>query len=73
MESLYTSINSVSEILSYSFLIPIINDIQSMVSKNSDIVESSKIIGERLLSSGVVLVSAITLIEVINKILKRLS
>jgi len=73
MESLSTSINSVSEILSYSFLIPIIGDIQNILSKNPDIVESSKLIGERLLSSGVVLVSAITLIEVINKILKRLS
>jgi len=73
MESLSTSINSVSEILSYSFLIPIIGDIQNMLGKNPDIMESSKLIGERLLSSGVVIVGAVTLIEVINKILRRLS
>jgi len=73
MESLSTSINSVSEILSYSFLIPIVSDIQNMLSKNPDIMESSKLIGERLISSGVVIVGAITLIEVINKILRRLS
>ena len=73
MESLSTSINSISEILSYSFLIPIVGDIQNMLGKNPDIVESSILIGERLLSSGVVIVGAVTLIEVINKILKRLS
>jgi hypothetical protein len=73
IESLSTSINSISEIISYSFLIPIVGDIQSMLGKNPDIMESSKLIGERLLSSGVVIVGAVTLIEVINKILKRLS
>ena len=73
MESLSTSVNSVSEIISYSFLIPIIGDIQNMLGKNPDIMESSKLIGERLLSSGVVIVGAVTLIEVINKILRRLS
>jgi hypothetical protein len=73
MESLSTSITSVSEIVSYSFLIPIIGDIQNMLGKNPNILELSKTIGERLLASGVVLVGAVTLVEVINKILKRLS
>jgi len=73
MESLSTSITSISEILSYSFLIPVISDIQNMLGKNSDILESSKLISERLLASGVVIVGAVTLVEVINKILRRLS
>lgn len=73
MESLSTSITSVSEIISYSFLIPIIGDIQNMLSKNPNTMELAKLIGERLLASGVVLVGAVTLVEVINKILKRLS
>lgn len=73
MESLSTSITSISEIISYSFLIPIIGDIQNMLSKNPDTMELAKLIGERLLASGVVLVGAVTLVEVINKILKRLS
>ena len=73
MESLSTSISSVSEILSYSFLIPIVGDIQKMLMNNADILESSKLISERLLSSGVVLVTAVTLTEIISKILKRLS
>jgi hypothetical protein len=73
MESLSTSITSISEIISYSFLIPIISDIQNMLIKNPDIVKSSELIAERLMSSGVVIVGAVTLTEVINKILKRLS
>lgn len=73
MESLSTSISSVSDILSYSFLIPIVGDIQKMLMNNADILESSKLISERLLSSGVVLVTAVTLTEIISKILKRLS
>jgi hypothetical protein len=73
MESLSTSITSISEIISYSFLIPIISDIQNMLIKNPDIVKSSELIAERLISSGVVIVGAVTLTEVINKILKRLS
>jgi hypothetical protein len=73
MESLSTSITSISEIISYSFLIPIIGDIQNMLSKNPDTMELAKLIGERLLASGVVLVGAVTLVEIINKILKRLS
>ena len=73
MESLSTSITSISEIISYSFLIPIIGDIQNIIGKNSDILDSSKLISERLLASGVVIVGAVTLIEVIEKILKRLS
>jgi len=73
MNSLSTSITSVSEIVSYSFLIPIIGDIQNMLGKNPNILVLSKTIGERLLASGVVLVGAVTLVEDINKILKRLS
>lgn len=73
MSSLSTSITSVSEIISYSFLIPIVSDIQTMLSKNSDISELSGLITERLLASGVVIVGAVVLNEVIEKILRRIS
>ena len=73
ISSLSTSISSVSEIISYSFLIPIVSDLQNMLSNNSDLFELSKLITERLLSSGVVIVSAIVLNEVIEKILRRIS
>jgi hypothetical protein len=73
ISSLSTSISSVSEIISYSFLIPIVSDLQNMLSNNSDLFELSKLITERLLSSGVVIVSAVILNEVIEKILRRIS
>jgi hypothetical protein len=73
ISSLSTSISSVSEIISYSFLIPIVSDIQNMLSKNSDLLELSKLITERLLASGVVIVGAAILNEVIEKILRRIS
>ena len=73
MESLGTSITSVSEIVSYGFLIPIIGDIQNIIGKNPDLVSSAELITQRLLASGLVIVTAITLNEVINKILRKLS
>ena len=73
ISSLSTSISSVSEIISYSFLIPIVSDIQNMLSKNSDLLGLSKLITERLLASGVVIVGAAILNEVIEKILRRIS
>ena len=73
LESLNTSIGSVSELVSYSFLIPIIGDIEKIITKNTDILLVSETIVERMISSGVVLVSASLLVEVIEKIMRRLS
>jgi len=73
LESLNTSIGSLSELVSYSFLIPIIGDIQKIITKNTDILLASETIAERMISSGVVLVSAAVLVEVIEKIMRRLS
>jgi hypothetical protein len=58
--------------IAYSFLIPIIADISSIASGTQDIDEASILIAERLLSSGVILISSQTLSELIKKILKRL-
>lgn len=73
LQSLSISINSIGEIISYSFLIPVISDIQKMLEKNSDISKLSIIIVERLVASGVVVVGVVALNEIISKILKRLS
>jgi hypothetical protein len=73
LESLNTSIGSLSELVSYSFLIPIIGDIEKIITKNTDILLVSETIAERMISSGVVLVSAAVLVEVIEKIIRRLS
>jgi hypothetical protein len=58
--------------IAYSFLIPIIADISSIASGTQDLDEASILIAERLLSSGVILISSQTLSELIKKILKRL-
>ena len=73
LESLGTSASSLSELVSYSFLIPIIGDIQNLISKTSDISSTASLIGERMVASGVVLVGAALLVELIEKIMRRLS
>lgn len=71
MKSLNVSITSVSELISYAFLIPIIADIQQ-ITAGQDINEAAKLIATRLFASGAVLVSSEALTEVIKKIVKRL-
>jgi hypothetical protein len=71
MESLNLTLGTTVEMIHYSFLIPIINDLQQVAHGATSIANASKIIVERLLTSGVVLVAGQILIDVISKILKR--
>jgi hypothetical protein len=71
MESLNLTLGTTVEMIHYSFLIPIINDLQQVAHGATSIANTSKIIVERLLTSGVVLVAGQILIDVISKILKR--
>ncbi len=71
MESLNLTLGTTVEMIHYSFLIPIINDLQQVAHGTTSIANASKIIVERLLTSGVVLVAGQILIDVISKILKR--
>jgi hypothetical protein len=71
MESLNLTLGTTVEMIHYSFLIPIINDLQQVSHGATSIANASKIIVERLLTSGVVLVAGQILIDVISKILKR--
>ena len=71
MESLNLTLGTTVEMIHYSFLIPIINDLQQVAHGATSITNASKIIVERLLTSGVVLVAGQILIDVISKILKR--
>lgn len=71
LNSLDVSAKSFSELISYSFLIPIITDIQDVVTKSSDISTSSENIATRLLASGLVLVGSEVLQELIKSISKR--
>ena len=71
--SLNISINNISGLIRYSFLIPIISDLQNYVSDTSDITETAKMISARILASGAVLVSSDILYQLIRRILRKLS
>jgi hypothetical protein len=71
MESLNLTLGTTVEMIHYSFLIPIINDLQQVAHGATNIASASKIIVERLITSGVVLITGQILIDVISKILKR--
>ena len=72
LSSINVTVGSFLDTVAYSFLIPIILDIQSVASKSTDLKEASMLITERLIASGVVIVSAKVLASVIKKILERL-
>lgn len=73
LESLSLTLGSIQESISYSFLLPLITDFMSVAHGTTDFWSASEIMSERILASGVVVVSGQILIEVINKILKRVS
>lgn len=73
LESLSLTLGSIQEIISYSFILPLITDFMNIAQGTADFWTASEIISERIIASGVVIVSGQILIEVINKILKRVS
>jgi hypothetical protein len=60
------------DLMSYSFLIPIVTDIQSLLVDGGDLQTIAMRVTKRLIASGVVIVSQIELTETIKKILKKL-
>lgn len=68
MEGIRTSSLVISEIVTYSFIIPIITDVFEMSRGTEDIKTISSRIMERLLAAGVTLISR----EVLNSFLKKL-
>lgn len=72
LKSLNTTLGGSFDIIKYTFLIPIITDIQSIAVNTKDIEKTAILISERLIASGVIIVTSIVLTEVINKIIKRL-
>lgn len=73
MKSLNISFGTVTEMMHYAFLIPIIGDLQSLSMGSSDILTTSILIAKRILASEVILHSGSFLSEIINKILKKFS
>jgi len=72
MGSLGTGSASFIDTIAYSFMIPIITDIQSVLMDTQDIDEAAILIAERLIASGVVLMSSQALTETVKKVLERL-
>jgi len=72
LSSANIKIGTLMDTISYSFLIPIITDIQSTISGTSNLKEASMIIAERLVASGVVLLSAEMLSKIIKKIITKI-
>jgi hypothetical protein len=72
LSSINVTVGSFLDTVAYSFLIPIIVDIQSVAAKSTDLKEASMLIAERLIASGVVIVSSKVLSTVIKKILERI-
>lgn len=72
LQSLNVTFGNVIDLISYSFLIPIISDLQNVSSGADSLENVAKIIATRLVASGVVIVTGEALTKVIRKILKRL-
>jgi len=72
MGSLGTGSSSFIDTIAYSFMIPIITDIQSVLMETQDIDEAVILIAERLIASGVVLMSSQALSETVKKVLEKL-
>ena len=62
---------AVLDTVAYSFLIPIITDIHSVATQATNINEASLLIAERLVASGVVILSKEILSVVLKKIMKK--
>ena len=58
--------------IAYSFMIPIITDIQSVLMETQDIDEAAILIAERLIASGVVLMSSQALAETVKRVIEKL-
>ena len=72
LSSINVSISSFMDTVAYAFLIPIILDFQRISEGSTDPKEAALLIAERLISSGVVVVSGQALSQVIRKIIQRL-
>jgi len=70
--SLNVSVCSFMDIVAYAFLIPIILDIQNIAESSVDPKEAGLLIAERLVSSGIVVIGAQALSQVIRKIIQKL-
>jgi hypothetical protein len=71
LNSANITLGSTMELLTYSFLIPIISDIQEVSYSGDNVGLAAVTIAKRLLASGVIIVSRIALTDVIRHIIKK--
>ena len=71
MSSVNVSTGSVLDTVAYSFLIPIIVDIQLLATGGGDPKETAILIAQRLVSSGVIILGSQVLSRTIKKIIDR--
>jgi hypothetical protein len=71
LNSANITLGSTMELLTYSFLIPIISDIQEVSYSGDNVGLAAVTITKRLLASGVIIVSRIALTDVIRHIIKK--
>ena len=72
LSSINSTLGSSSDLLAYSFLIPIIGDILS-ASTDGDLQTTAMTIAKRLVASGVVVVGQVALTQFIKKMIKKFS
>jgi hypothetical protein len=72
LSSLKITVSTFMDTVAYSFLIPIIMDIQYIASNTSNPKESAILIAERLIASGGALITAQVLVQVIKKIIEKI-
>ena len=72
LSSLRVTVSSFMDTVAYSFLIPIILDIQNIADRTTDPKESAMLIAERLVASGVVIVGTQALSHVIKRIIEKI-
>lgn len=73
LESLNVTLGTTLEMIHYAFLIPIIGDIQAIASESTDLLSAAVSISKRILAAKIISVSGVVLIEIINKLLKKVS
>jgi hypothetical protein len=73
MASVNVSTGSFMDTVAYSFLIPIITDIQILAMSSGNPKETAIMIAERLVASGVVIIGSQALSRTIKKIIDRIS
>lgn len=72
MNSINVSVGSFLDIVSYSFLIPIITDIHYLATNSTDVKQTAIMIAQRLAASGVVLIGGQVLNSALIKIINRI-